>query len=72
MKETSDEHKDAVKGVARAFAKWAVENESLDARHVLAGLGYLGNFLKAVSEVDIDVERGQSETGNFGRKPRVI
>jgi hypothetical protein len=52
----------AIIGIARAFTRWAAQNESLDARQVLAGLGHLGNFLITVANTDIDLELGHKES----------
>ena len=61
-----------VKGVARAFTWWAAKNESLEARQVLAGLGHLGDFLKAVSSSDIDLELGHASDVNDTGMPITI
>jgi hypothetical protein len=45
-----------VQGVARLFTLWAANKEILDPRQVLSGLGHLGEFLKAVSDSDIDID----------------
>jgi hypothetical protein len=49
--------------VAQAFTWWAANNENFEARQVLAGLGHLGDFLKAVSDADIDLELGYKDSG---------
>jgi hypothetical protein len=55
-----------VQGFAQVFASWAANNHSPDARRVLAGLGHLGEFLKAVSTSDIDLELGCGNSfGNY-------
>lgn len=43
---------------ARAFAWWAAGHEGVEARQLLAGLGHLGDFLRAVSTAEIDLELG--------------
>ena len=45
-----------VQGVARLFTLWAANSENLDPRQVLSGLGHLGQFLKAISDSDIDID----------------
>lgn len=52
-----------ITGVARAFTRWATSYDSLEARQLLAGLGHLGDFLKAVSNADIDLELGFKDSG---------
>jgi hypothetical protein len=57
-----------VQGVAQVFAWWAANNQGPDARRVLTGLGHLGEFLKAVSSSDIDLELGRGDS--FGTNKR--
>jgi|SRR5277367_234914 hypothetical protein len=63
-KMSSDNDEGGVRGVTRAFTRWATNHESLEARQLLAGLGHLGDFLKAVSNADIDLELGVKNSGN--------
>jgi hypothetical protein len=49
-------------GVARALASWSEKIEGLDPRQVLLGLGHLGTFLKAVSNAEIDLELGSTDS----------
>ena len=58
----SGESDGAVNGVAREFVRWAAKKEGLDAPQVLAGLGHLGNFLRAVSDAYHDLEMGHEST----------
>jgi len=51
---------EGVNTAARAFAWWAAGHGGVEARQLLAGLGHLGDFLRAVSAVEIDLELGYS------------
>ena len=59
----SDDRSENVTGIVRAFSAWAQKIEGLDARQVLAGLGHLGTFLKAISDPEIDLELGSTDSG---------
>ena len=58
-----DDRSENITGLARAFASWAEKIEGLDSRQVLAGLGHLGTFLKAISNPEIDLELGPTDSG---------
>jgi hypothetical protein len=49
-----------LEGLAQALVSWTRQqsHDQGEMRKVLSGLGILGNFLKVVSESDIDVELG--------------
>jgi len=61
----SDSEEGGIRGVARAFTRWATNHESIEAPQLLAGLGHLGDFLKAVSNADLDLELGLKNSGNI-------
>ena len=58
-----DEKTENINRIARSFAAWSKKIEGLDARQVLAGLGHLGSFLKAISDPEIDLELGPTDFG---------
>ena len=58
-----DDKEGGINGVARAFTWWAAKHERLEPRQLLAGLGHLGEFLKAVSDAEIDLELGLLGSG---------
>lgn len=60
---STDNDEGGIRGVAQAFTRWATKHESLEARQLLAGLRHLGDFLKAVSNSNIDLELGFNDSG---------
>jgi hypothetical protein len=58
-----DEKTENINRIARSFAAWSKKIEGLDAPQVLAGLGHLGSFLKAISDPEIDLELGPTDFG---------
>ena len=57
----AEDPNDGINATARAFTQWVANFEGFEARQILAGFGHLGNFLRAVSDADYDLEQGYPE-----------